>query len=852
MPLVAGYRLDSYEIVALLGAGGMGEVYRARDSVLKRDVAIKVLPSDWSRDPDRLRRFELEAQAAAALNHPNIISIFHVGRCEGSPYIVTELLQGETLRDHLKKGPMRLREVLHYGVELARGLAAAHDAGIIHRDLKPENIFVTKDARIKILDFGLARLDPVKAAGAEGSTFSIGPESSPGGMVGTVGYMSPEQVRGEVADARSDIFAVGVILYEMLTGKRAFQKATSAETLVAILNEDPPAISQIGPGFPPGLQRILNRCLSKKPDQRFQHASDLGFALESLSDPSGTAIPAIRHEVSGKRWIWIGVGAVFTAIAAALVVWWRQPPPTPVVEGITQLTHDGEIKGQSSRLVTDGSRIYFGEGTVGSYKIMQVAATGGPTASIPTRLANFQFSALSHDGSYLLGAAGDQFVLPFWAVPLPTGEPRHLGSIEAQDADLFPGGRILFSLGNDLYVAEKDGSRPRKLLTARGVTLEPSVSPDGERLVFTVYSHDPISIDEARADGSGLHPIVNSSQTERVCCARWTADGKYIVYESRSEERVNLWALPMEAGLLQRSRHPVQLTNGPLSYRNPVASHDGKQIFAVGLAKRGELVRYDAHAKQFLPLLPGIAAFDPTYSRDGEWVAYTVYPDHSLWRSRSDGTDRLQLTFPPAEVFASSISSDGKRVAYVTSTGAVRLISMEGGSPRTIVENGAHWAHWSPDGNSVVFTNSGNIQIFDLRTGKSSPVPQSKGMENPQWVGEDQLIAATQDHGKLMTFDVRTQQWSNLVSFASPGYLVDWAHSPDDQYAYYTTGGPDPTAFRIRLADHKVETITRLKDLRRAVGPNGNTAIGVAPDGSAVFTRNIGTMEIYALTVKWP
>src|ERR1700733_4021740 len=236
MPLAAGYRLDSYEIIAPLGAGGMGEVYRARDAVLKRDVAIKVLPADWSRDPERLRRFELEAQAAAALNHPNIVSIFHVGQYDGSPYIVTELLQGETLRDRLRKGPMRLREVVDLGVELVRGLAAAHDAGIVHRDLKPENIFITKDGRVKILDFGLAKLDPAKAVSADGATVTFQQESVPGQVLGTVGYMSPEQVRGHVADPRSDIFAVGVVLYEMLTGKRAFQKATSAETMTAILN----------------------------------------------------------------------------------------------------------------------------------------------------------------------------------------------------------------------------------------------------------------------------------------------------------------------------------------------------------------------------------------------------------------------------------------------------------------------------------------------------------------------------------------------------------------------------------------------------------------------------------------
>ena len=231
MSLAAGTRLDSYEIVAPLGAGGMGEVYRARDTALKRDVAIKVLPEYWSRDPERLHRFELEAQAAAALNHPNIVSIFHVGQYDGSPYIVTELLHGETLRERIRHGPMRLREAIDVGVDIARGLAAAHDAGITHRDLKPENIFVTKDGRVKILDFGLAKLQPSKAASADGPTASFQQQTNPGHVLGTVGYMSPEQVRGQAADARSDIFAAGAVLYEMMTGKRAFHKATSAETM---------------------------------------------------------------------------------------------------------------------------------------------------------------------------------------------------------------------------------------------------------------------------------------------------------------------------------------------------------------------------------------------------------------------------------------------------------------------------------------------------------------------------------------------------------------------------------------------------------------------------------------------
>ena len=851
MLLVASSRLDTYEILAPLGAGGMGEVYRARDTLLKRDVAIKVLPDYWSRDPDRLQRFELEAQATAALNHPNIVSIFHVGRYNGSPYIVTELLQGETLRDRLRRGPLRLRETCDFGLEIARGLAAAHDAGVVHRDLKPENLFLTKDGRVKILDFGLAKLLQAQTVSEDAPTATVQHQTDPGHVVGTVGYMAPEQVRGGAVDARSDIFAFGVILYEMLTGRRAFQKDTSAETMSAILNEDPPPVSQTGQSVPPPLQRIVSRCLEKKPEQRFQHASDLGFALETLSDSGSTAIAAVGQPVSGKRGIWIAAAAVAIAVCGG-IVWWRQPPAVPVVEAVTQLTNDGEIKANSGRLVTDGSRIYFGEGTTGVYRIMQVAATGGPTAIIPTRLPNFQFTALSQDGSYLRGAAGDDFVLPFWTMPLPAGEPRRLGSIDAFDADLFPDGRILFCTGNDLYIAEKDGSKPRKLLSAEGPIADPAASPDGARVTFTVLSaRRRIAIDEARADGSDLHPIVKSSDAGQVSSARWTPDGRYIVYQNRYEGRTDLWVLPMKTGLLHNSRQPVQLTNGPLSYRHAAPSRDGKQIFAVGMKERGELVRYDGKSKQFLPMLPGVAAYHPTFSRDGEWVAYTSYPDHTLWRSRSDGTEPLQLTFPPTQVFASFISPDGKQVAYSTSAGAVRLISMEGGSPQTIAEKDSYGANWSPDGTLLVFVDHGGIRLFDLATGKGSVIPGPAGLNSVRWVAQDTLVAATGDHKKLMVFDVKTQRWSDLVS-PTTGYVVNWAQSPDYKYVYYTTGGAEPMALRIRLADHEVETITSLKGMLRGIGPGGNTEISVAHDGSPVFTRNTGTQEIYALTVKWP
>ncbi len=421
MPLAPGSRLDSYEIIAPLGAGGMGEVYRARDATLKRDVAIKVLPEYWARDPERLRRFEHEAQATAALNHPNIVSIFHVGRYDGAPYIVTELLQGESLRERLRKGPMRLREVLDHGAELARGLAAAHDAGIVHRDLKPENIWVTKDDRIKILDFGLAKLDPTKAIGTDADTVSLEPKSHPGQVLGTVGYMSPEQVRGQATDARSDIFAVGVILYEMLTGKAAFRKGTSAETMTAILNDDPPAVSQIAPSVPPGLPKVVNRCLAKNPEKRFQHASDLEFALEALSESGSTSVAAIEPSPR-SRWKWIVATAAIVALVAGGIAWWKMPRTVPVVESVNQLTDDGELK--QSRVVTDGSRIYFSEGPNGSFQIAQVSVSGGPTAVIPTKLVNPWLAALIARHLTQVKRASSRGAM----VIRSAGEPRRRGS----------------------------------------------------------------------------------------------------------------------------------------------------------------------------------------------------------------------------------------------------------------------------------------------------------------------------------------------------------------------------------------------------------------------------------------
>jgi serine/threonine protein kinase/tetratricopeptide (TPR) repeat protein len=318
LELTKGTRLGDFQVLSLLGAGGMGEVYRARDLRLERDVAIKVLPRFVSFDPERLRRFEQEAKAAAALNHSNILAVFQMGTHEGSPYLVSELLEGDTLREQVKRGPLPSKKAIDYGAQIAHGLAAAHEKGIVHRDLKPENLFVTRNGRIKILDFGLAKLLRPESE-TQLTQQSLATEA--GAVLGTVGYMSPEQVRGLSADHRADIFALGAILYEMLTGCRAFHKPTSAETMSAILNEDPPPISQVTANVPPGLERGVHRCLEKNPEQRFQSASDLAFALEVTSDPGSATTHATTSAKRGIAWKWTAGAAAVVAALAGTLLW---------------------------------------------------------------------------------------------------------------------------------------------------------------------------------------------------------------------------------------------------------------------------------------------------------------------------------------------------------------------------------------------------------------------------------------------------------------------------------------------------------------------------------------------------
>src|SRR5882672_10134 len=353
MALTSGTKLGPYEIQSPLGAGGMGEVYRARDPRLGRDVAIKILPEAFARDTDRMQRFEDEARILSALNHPNLLAIYDVGAQDGIHYLVSEFLEGQTLRERMSSPPLPQRKVTEYALQIANGLAAAHNKGIVHRDLKPENVFVTREERIKILDFGLAKQAGV-SGGQEGDTMTSPVHTAAGAVLGTAGYMSPEQVRGETADARSDIFSFGTLLFEMLTGKRVFKRDTSADTMTAILRDDPPELTDSGVQASPGLERIARRCLEKTLGRRFQSASDLAFAIESLSSSSVThSLPKQK-----KYWLpWAALALVLLLVGALVVVFGRRLGARPQAQFLRLTYERGYLA--NARFAKDGETVLY-------------------------------------------------------------------------------------------------------------------------------------------------------------------------------------------------------------------------------------------------------------------------------------------------------------------------------------------------------------------------------------------------------------------------------------------------------------------------------------------------------------
>ena len=866
MALAAGTKFGQYEILSPLGAGGMGEVYRAHDSRLNRDVAIKILPESFAAQPDRLLRFEQEAKAAATLNHPNILAIYQMGTYFGAPYLVSELLEGETLARSLKGWPLPLRKAIDYGVQIAHGMAAAHEKGIVHRDLKPENLFITRDGRVKILDFGLAKLAQPELMPSNLTSLTL-----PGVPVGTVGYMSPEQVRGLEIDHRSDIFAFGAILYEMAMGKRTFQRPTLADTMSAILHEEPPPISQLAPDTPPAFERVVQRCLEKNAEQRFQSASDLAFALEALSDTTISPTTTVDRKQAAKPYrlspAAAAAGLVLLLAAAGLVYFLLQPPPLPRVSNYVQLTNDGQRK---ALIATDGSRLYLSLGGAGygssvSRGIAEMSLAGGEPRKISVAPSADMIPVdLSPDGSELLVVDGKGAPPkgPIWSVPLLGASPRRLGDAAAETAAWSSDGKMLaYSNLSDLFVAKADGTQPRQLLTVRGDIKHVVWSPDNRRLRFdTTESVGGLGQQlawEVSADGTNLHRLLGGwHNPPDECCGKWTADGKYFVFQSRNQ----IWALAGRGTLLHPEPRLVQLTSSPLTLSSPLPSKDGKKLFVVGQGYRGELMRYDSKSGSFSPFLGGISAEYLDFSRDGQWVAYASYPEGTLWRCRRDGSDRLQMTYPPVYAVVPRWSPDGKTIIFFefsTSDSPARVfeVSADGGSPRQLMPDDPRQQldpNWSPEGSRIVFGGESNntasaIRILDLASRQISDLPDSLGLFSPRWSPNGRYIAAfSSDSVRLVLFDFETQKWSDLAT-GSLGWL-NW--SKDSQYIYVLDYRGSGAILRIRIRDRKTEPVAELKDFV-ATGRYGGS-LSLAPDDSPLILRDAGTQDVYALDWETP
>jgi eukaryotic-like serine/threonine-protein kinase len=533
--LAPGTGVGPYEISRPVGAGGMGVVYRARDTRLDRDVAIKTLPASLAADAERLRRFELEARSTGVLNHPNILAVFDVGSHEGTPYVVSELLEGDTLRDRLAGGALAMRKAVEYAVQIARGLAAAHEKGIVHRDLKPENVFVTRDGRVKILDFGLAKLAPTGGS-PDSVTREKPPGTDAGTLLGTVGYMSPEQVRGQPVDHRSDIFAFGAVLYEMLCGRRAFRGHSAVETLHAILKEDPPPLTQTNRQLPPALERIVVHCLEKTPEERFQSARDIAFHLEQISATSAST--PLVSAAPPRRWLRpvLGAAALLGLMAASYALGTRRQADPGVVSFRPITFQQGLVR--DARFGPDGRQVYYQARWVTAGVSDVYVATPGTPEARALGLGTFSLGGVSTSHELLVGRSGTWTIAQ---VPAGGGAPRDIAE-GYRDFDWAPDGSIA---GVRISSADEWLEFPLGRALARGPTLRfPRVSRDGSLVAFTEH---PLAGDF----GGNVMVVDKNGQGRRLSGGwrdirglAWSADGQEVWFTAtRAGAESALWAV---------------------------------------------------------------------------------------------------------------------------------------------------------------------------------------------------------------------------------------------------------------------------------------------------------------------
>ena len=762
MAVAAGTKLGPYEVLSPLGAGGMGEVYRARDPRLGREVAVKILPAGYSKDPERLRRFEREARATAALNHPNILAVFDIARQDESPYIVSELLDGETLRDRLHAGALPVKKVIDYALQILRGLAVAHDRGIFHRDLKPENIFVTRSGQIKILDFGLAKLSMPESESLDDLSARPTMEATTGRgvLLGTMGYMSPEQLRGQPGDARSDLFSFGVVLYEMLSGRRPFHGKTTADTISAVLSEDPPELVVTCRDVPPMLERIVRHCLEKDPAARFQSARDVEFNLDSMSILASSSPLAVTGVRSRKRWL---IAAAVVLLMAGFGTWTlftrsRQTVQNPLSDA--QFTPLTNFEGAETDpgISPDGKFVAFISDRSGKFDIWLIQANGGSLTNLtqghigdargPLRAIGF-----SGDGSQVWSAGTPDRRLMLW--PLMGGAPHNfLDEHAAEVAWSQDGTRLVYHTwepGDPVFVADHNGANPRQIVqNAPGLHNHyPVWSRDG-RWIYLVRGRPATrEMDLWRISPDGGEPEQLTHLNTDVAYPT-PINERTILFVAHNEDGAGpwLWAFDIVARTSRR------LSPGLEQYAALAATADGRRLAVnvvnptVGLWTvpiSGRVV--EEKEVEAFPL-PTVRAQAPRFgggslfylsSRDGADGLWSYRDGQSLeiWNG-SEGA----LQSPPA------VSADGKSVAFALKrSGKQQMHVMDADGTRLqplsreVDARGA--ASWSPDGKWIVTAGSdGNgAGLFKIPVDGGPPVRIAKGsLLDPVWSPRGNLI----------------------------------------------------------------------------------------------------------------
>lgn len=777
MPLTPGTRLGHYEILSAIGAGGMGEVYRARDPRLDREVAIKVLPEGFASDPDRLARFEREAKAIAALSHPHILAIHEFGSEGQTLFAVMELLHGETLRQRLMTGPLGLRKALEYASQMAKGLAAAHEKGIIHRDLKPENVFVTAEGHVKLLDFGLARQGMPAFSGTD-RTVSVGTE--PGVVMGTAGYMSPEQVRGSVVDHRGDIFSFGAVLYEMLSGRRAFSRGTAAETMSAILNEDPPELTESGRAIPAAVDHVVRHCLEKRPEERFQSARDLAFALqhfESGISVVGRKLPETRRIAT----LW-PLTLVLLGATAFFVGRWTAPPSDSVspwrTAHFSRVTTSQEAE-LWPNLAPDGKSAIYASAAGGNMDIY-VQRIGGHNATNltsdspdvddqpafspdATRIAFH--STRDGGGIFLMGATGESVrrLSDFGHTPAWSPDGRFIVVSDATFAN--PSSRP--RAGKLWVLSVGDGSR-RELPT--GDAIQPSWSPDGSRIAYWgVLEGGQRDIWTIAANGSTA-PVRVTDDEALDWNPVWAPEGGALYFSTDRSGTMNLARVPIEQKT-GRVLGPVESIVVPADSAGPLSvSHDGKTMLygTERMTTTLYAASFDSSRERFehppRAVLQGAQVIDYIdVSPDGQWIAFgSKGRQEDLFIIGADGSGIRQLTDDPHRDRGPRWSPDGSQLAFYSNRGGpygIWSIRPDGSRLEPLSAIAKEYPlvrpTWSPDGGRLIAAAAitvRGVQHLDLSRPletRASMLPSvPPGSFVPQaWSPDGRVVAGTYEDG---------------------------------------------------------------------------------------------------------